>query len=139
MDSCAQEALARNLSRHGGMYHGGPDCTLPDTGYICSLSIVGQTTHLWSHKRRRTPLHERDTHSAIWRKLAATMMVTHHQDSVAQFVGSRQYGIGVPNGTAAFAKTIAQLAEASLSHLFIESDIANAFGSVRRHTILEAV
>eukprot|EP00971_Amphidinium_carterae_P033408 657961-Amphidinium_carterae.4 len=77
---------------------------------------------------------------AVWRKLAATRIVTHHRGhTVAQFLGSRQYGIRVPSGTAAFAKRIAELAEASPTHLFIQSSNANAFGSVHRATIQEAL
>eukprot|EP00971_Amphidinium_carterae_P304447 6050120-Amphidinium_carterae.7 len=58
------------------------------------------------------------------------MIVAHHQDEVSQFLGARQHGVGMSNGIATFAKKVAQLAEASPDLLFIQSDIANVFGTV---------
>eukprot|EP00971_Amphidinium_carterae_P059641 1179509-Amphidinium_carterae.1 len=76
---------------------------------------------------------------SVWRKLLSSMIVAAHQEPAARFLGSRQHGIGQPNGISRFAKKVAELAVASPHHLFLQTDISNAFGMVHRSSVLEAL
>eukprot|EP00971_Amphidinium_carterae_P153696 3047605-Amphidinium_carterae.1 len=76
---------------------------------------------------------------AIWRKLLSTMIVKHHETEVKTYLGSRQFGVGVSSGVSRFATQISQLAEASQTGVFIQTDISNAFGSIHRHSLQDAL
>eukprot|EP00971_Amphidinium_carterae_P077148 1524028-Amphidinium_carterae.3 len=76
---------------------------------------------------------------AIWRKVASSMIVEHHKDDVTVDLGRRQFSIYVANGGAAFATRVQELAEASPHSLIIQCDMANAFGSVHRHALQQAL
>eukprot|EP00971_Amphidinium_carterae_P238736 4739245-Amphidinium_carterae.4 len=76
---------------------------------------------------------------AIWRKVASSMIVEQYKDVVTTYLGKRQFGIYVANGSAAFATRVQELAEASPQSLIIQCDMANAFGSVHRHALQQAM
>eukprot|EP00971_Amphidinium_carterae_P129774 2570395-Amphidinium_carterae.1 len=76
---------------------------------------------------------------SVWRKLLSSMIVASHSEAAARFLGTRQHGIGTPNGISRFAKRVAELAVASPHHLFLQTDISNAFGMVHRSSVLDAL
>eukprot|EP00971_Amphidinium_carterae_P306803 6097283-Amphidinium_carterae.1 len=76
---------------------------------------------------------------AIWRKIASSMVVKHFKEVATTHMGNRQFGIYVANGSAAFATKVSELAEASPHSLLIQCDMANAFGSVHRHALQQAM
>jgi hypothetical protein len=77
---------------------------------------------------------------AVWRRLTAKVACNHVTEASAALLAFRQRGFGVSGGEEAAVRTARLYLENSESDkLFTEVDFRNAFNTVRRDSILEAV
>ena len=76
----------------------------------------------------------------VWRRLAAKVACNHVQDASAALLAPRQLGFGVKGGAEAAVRAARCYVENMKSgQLFIKIDFKNAFNTLRRDSILEAV
>ena len=62
-----------------------------------------------------------------------------HRKTLNEAVGELQYGAGRPAGTETLVHTVQAVAASRPGHAWVQLDMANAFGSVCRRAVLEAV
>jgi len=72
-------------------------------------------------------------------KLATGCVLDYHSRKLAQIFHPHQFGAGLPAGTDKLILCLKQLASIHPDHIFVASDIKNAFGTVRRSFIANAV
>ena len=76
----------------------------------------------------------------VWRRLAAKVACNHAMGASAAMLAPRQLGFGVSGGAEAAVRAARRYLEnMERGKLFIKIDFRNAFNTVRRDTILEAV
>ena len=73
------------------------------------------------------------------RKLTARALVREHKATLAAAVGSHQYGAGRPGGAETLVHAVQVASEARPGHAWVQLDVANAFPSVSRRAVLEAL
>ena len=73
------------------------------------------------------------------RKLAARALVREHRSSLLDAVGRHQYGAGRPGGAEILLHTVQVVSAARPNHAWVQQDVKNAFPSVRRRAVLEAL
>jgi len=73
------------------------------------------------------------------RKLAARALVREHRATLLAAVGGHQYGAGRPGGAETLVHAVQVVSEARPDHAWVQLDVANAFPSVSRRAVLEAV
>ena len=74
-----------------------------------------------------------------FRKLAARAMVREHRATLVAAVGCHQYGAGRPAGAETLVHAVQVVSEARPDHAWVQLDVANAFPSVSRRAVLEAL
>ncbi len=73
------------------------------------------------------------------RKLAARALVREHRTLLLDAVGRQQYGAGRPGGAETLLHTVQVVSAARPNHAWVQLDVKNAFPSVRRRAVLEAL
>ena len=103
---------------------------------LCALFYLGPLSLLYARKKgafTQLPL-------ASLRRLAAKILGFHVVQSVISGLTTLQLGYGVSSGCEAAARAARQYLESMPSnHVLLKVDFSNAFNSVRRDKILEAV
>ena len=74
-----------------------------------------------------------------FRKLAARALVREHKSTLQDAVGEYQYGAGRPGGAETLVHAVQVVSEARPDSAWVQLDVANAFPSVNRRVVLEAV
>lgn len=76
----------------------------------------------------------------VWRRLSAKVACSHAREVSSSLLGPRQLGFGVSGGTEAAVRAArCYLENMDSSKLFVKIDFRNAFNTVRRDAILDAV
>jgi hypothetical protein len=76
----------------------------------------------------------------VWRRLAAKTCCIHVSERASHILSPRQLGFGVSGGAEAAAHATRLFVQnMSTEHVLIKVDFSNAFNTIRRDTILEAV
>ena len=73
------------------------------------------------------------------RKLTARALVREHKLTLLDAVGQHQFGAGRPGGAEILVHTIQVVSEAHPDRAWVQLDVANAFPSVSRRAVLDAV
>ena len=73
------------------------------------------------------------------RKLTARALVREHKETLVAAVGGHQYGAGRPAGAETLVHAVQVVSDARPDHAWVQLDVANAFPSVSRRAVLEAV
>ena len=73
------------------------------------------------------------------RKLTARSLVRKHKDTLLEAVGQHQFGAGRPGGAEILVHTIQVVSEAHPDRAWVQLDVQNAFPSVSRRAVLDAV
>ena len=73
------------------------------------------------------------------RKLTARALMRGHRDALLSAAGEFQFGAGRPAGAETLLHTVQAVAAHRPSHAWVQLDVANAFPSVSRRAVLEAV
>ena len=73
------------------------------------------------------------------RKLTATALVREHKASLLEAVGRHQFGAGRAGGAEILVHTMQVVTEAHPDRAWVQLDVANAFPSVSRQAVLDAV
>ena len=74
----------------------------------------------------------------LW-KLAARALVREHKETLLKAVGEHQFGAGRPGGAEILVHAVQVVSEARPSHAWVQLDVKNAFPSIHRQAVLEAV
>jgi Reverse transcriptase (RNA-dependent DNA polymerase) len=76
----------------------------------------------------------------VWRRLAAKVACSYVKEAGAALLSPRQLGFGVPGGAEAAVRAARRHVDSMTSgQLLIMTDFRNAFNTIRRDAILEAV
>ena len=75
----------------------------------------------------------------VLRKLAARTLVREHREALREAVGEHQFGAGRPAGGETLVHTVQAVAAQRPEHAWVQLDIANAFPSVCRRAVLDAL
>ena len=73
------------------------------------------------------------------RKLAARALVREHKETLLKAVGEHQFGAGRPGGAEILVHAVQVVSEARPSHAWVQLGVKNAFPSIHRQAVLEAV
>ena len=73
------------------------------------------------------------------RKLTARDLVREHKGTLAAAVGSHRYGAGRPGGAETPVDAVQVVSEARPDYAWVQLDVANAFPSISRRAVLEAL
>ena len=73
------------------------------------------------------------------RKLTARALVREHKETPVAAVGGHQYGARRPAGAETLVHAVQVVSDARPDHAWVQLDVANAFPSVSRRAVLEAV
>ena len=73
------------------------------------------------------------------RKLTARALVREHKATLSEAVGRHQFGAGRAGGAEILVHTIQVVSEAHQDRAWVQLDVANAFPSVSRQAVLDAV
>jgi len=76
----------------------------------------------------------------VWRRLAAKVSCSHVKDASASLLAPRQLGFGISGGAEAAVRAARRfLNNMQLGQLFVKIDFRNAFNTLRRDAVLEAI
>ena len=76
----------------------------------------------------------------VWRRLAAKVACCHVKEAAAALLATRQLGFGIPGGAKAVVRSArVYLENMSSGKLLVKIDFRNAFNTVRRDFVLEAI
>ena len=75
----------------------------------------------------------------VLRKLAARTLVREHREALREAVGEHQFGAGRPAGGETLVHTVQTVAAQRPEHAWVQLDLANAFPSVCRRAVLDAL
>ena len=73
------------------------------------------------------------------RELTARALVREHRATLLAAVGDRQYGAGRPGGAETLVHAVQVVSEARPDYAWVQLDVANAFPSISRRAVLEAL
>ena len=75
----------------------------------------------------------------VWRKIVGRATVTHFKDVLRHAAGTSQYAAMTPDGGAKLAAATRWQAHSHPDHVFVRTDIHNAFNELQRPSVYEAL
>jgi hypothetical protein len=76
---------------------------------------------------------------SVWRKIISRSLLAYYKDEITEHFALYQYGVGTSAGCEVVLARVRQLLEQSPTAVLLKTDFSNAFNTIYRKSVLEAV